>query len=86
MATFWNIDPDRIEKWITDKDSRRTWRKDEEDAKSMLKLEEIKKILKMIVDEIERQNSKGIDMNAVREVDRRLKFCTNPEKDPQSAL
>ena len=27
-----------------------------------------------------------VDIEVVREVDRRLKFCHNPEKDPESSL
>jgi len=32
------------------------------------------------------QVKKAVDVEAVREVDRRLKFCKNPEKNPESSL
>lgn len=38
-----------------------------------------------IVDLVEK-GKKAVDVEMVREVDKRLKYCKNPEKDPETSL
>lgn len=49
----------------------------------------IDKYLQTAIDDIVRLYDKGkqaVNIESVRDIDRRLKYCTNPEKDPNSAL
>jgi hypothetical protein len=51
-----------------------------------IELEELMGVLREIEMEIEDQRGRKVDMGRIKEVDRRLRLCSNPEKIVGSAL
>ncbi|TNY19432.1 cyclin-like protein [Rhodotorula diobovata] len=58
----------------------------EEGEPAQLAQEELLRLLDEVQAMIQEQQRSTVDKNKVREVDRRLKWARNPEKDPKSAL
>lgn len=75
------------ERWLSAKlalASASTLRKDQ--ASPVPAAEEtIRDVVDPIVDLVEK-GKKAVDVEMVREVDKRLRYCKNPEKDPESSL
>lgn len=87
LAAFHLADPSMTERWLSAKlalASASTLRKDQ--ASPVPAAEEtIRDVVDPIVDLVEK-GKKAVDVEMVREVDKRLRYCKNPEKDPESSL
>lgn len=90
LAAFHAVDPVLTERWLASKldlTSKSTLRKPPSDEK----LPQVEEILRDVVNPIvaladAAKAGKLTDVEKVRQVDRRLRFCKNPEKDPNSSL
>ena len=96
LAAFHLTDPSLAERWLSSKlalseadtslrqrgrgADGQTHEEEKQSAQSI-----VRGIVDPIVDLVE-SAKKAVDVEAVREVDRRLKYCKNPEKDPDSVL
>lgn len=99
LAAYHLHAPSLAERWLISKTERRDastlTRKDAappppssatQSPEERMMVDQVKKeIIDPIQDLVERA-SKSVDVEAVREVDRRLRYCKNPEKDPNSSL
>ena len=74
-------DPTLVSSWLAAKDGRRAA---EEGAKQEPGL--VQQLLEAIGKEIKECEAAPVQKDKVAEVDRRLKFARNPEKDPNSAM
>lgn len=77
LAGFYAIDPNLVESWLLAKHPSVT-------NDNSIDHREVLELLKTIASEM--REVKEPKTEDVREVDKRLKFCHNPEKDPNSAL
>lgn len=96
LAAFHMADPPLAERWLGSKlalvkDSKLKKGSGDDNAKQEDAAVSISadNLLRDVVDPLVGLAEKGrraVDIQAVREVDRRLKYCHNPEKDPNSSL
>lgn len=91
LAAFHMVNPSLTERWLRAKldlkasSKLRKAQADEDDKMTMEVI--ISDVVNPIVALAEAARAgKLTDVDKVRQVDRRLKFCKNPEKDPNSAL
>ena len=87
LAAFHLADPSLAERWLAAKlaliESSKLRKAPPAESPSVEAT--IRDIVDPIVDLVEK-GKKAVDVEMVREVDRRLKYCKNPEKDPESSL
>ena len=86
LAAFYNSDPSLTERWLSAKLSlaeRSILRQASESAIAVDRLVEstVDPLVSLVT-----EAKQAVDIEAVREVDKRLKYCNNPEKDPKSSL
>lgn len=90
LAAFHAVDPALTEKWLESKldlSSKSNLRKPPADDSTPSMQDILRDIVNPIVALAEAAKAgKLTDIEKVRAVDRRLKFCKNPEKDPSSSL
>lgn len=92
LAAFHLTDPSLAERWLSSKlalsEADASLRQRGADAQAHEK-QSVQSVVRGIVDpivDLVESAKKAVDVEAVREVDRRLKYCKNPEKDPDSVL
>lgn len=83
-AVWWISDPEGITEWIKSKAQRTLSEANSISVENQVKL--IMSYLPALVELIQKAKSTSIDKERVTAIDRRLKFCRNPEKDPNSNL
>lgn len=90
LAAFYVSNASIVEKWLGVKEGRR---KQPEEGKGKevaeegsLEVQALLECLKEIGAVLEKAAETPVDKEAVTEVDRRLRWARNPEKDPKSAL
>ena len=77
MAAFFSIDPAIISTWFFAK----------QPATQQISADQVMQQVKDLSHELEQFAEKApVDLEKVREVDKRLRYCHNPEKDPNSAM
>jgi cyclin H len=89
IACYHMHDPEIVHTWLSKKAARarENGHGDDKDVEdNHLDLETLRPVLAEIENLITEQGSKGVSKERVTEVDKRLKYCSNPEKDPNSAL
>jgi len=96
LAAYHLHAPSLAERWLASKIERRNAstlrsveakKEEEEEQKKMDRmLSDLKQTVLVPVQDLIEQASRSVDVEAVREVDRRLRYCKNPEKDPSSSL
>jgi cyclin H len=87
LAAFHMADPSLTERWLSSKLALASESK--LIANQAMFKTTLDSLLKDVIDPLVllvEQAKKAVDVEAVREVDRRLKFCKNPEKNPESSL
>ncbi|KAH9807590.1 cyclin-like protein [Melampsora americana] len=89
-AAWWICDPEGITEWIKSKAQRIPQVNQTESSSSSSSVEKHVKLLMSylpgLVDLIKRSKTTLVDKERVTAIDRRLKYCRNPEKDPNSNL
>lgn len=90
LAAFHAVDPSLTERWLASKlelSSQSTLRKLPADEQIPGMEEILRDVINPIVALADAAKAgKLTDIEKVRQVDRRLRFCKNPEKDPNSSL
>lgn len=90
LAAFYAVDPSLTEKWLASKldlSSKSTMRKLPSDESTPNMEEILQDTVNPIIKLAEAAKAGRLtDIERVRAVDRRLRFCKNPEKDPNSSL
>jgi cyclin H len=77
LAAFFAVDPGTVSTWLFAK----------QPATFQLTADDLIVQIKELAAELERfAATSPVDLERVREVDKRLRYCRNPEKDPNSAL
>lgn len=87
LAAFHLADPSMTERWLKEKlslVSTSTLRKDAP-APAPSVDETVRDVIDPLVELVDK-GKKAVDVEMVREVDKRLRYCKNPEKDPESSL
>ncbi|KAH8916904.1 cyclin-like protein [Atractiella rhizophila] len=81
LATFVLVDPEEAWRWLAAKEELKPQKGDVEMGN-----EEMKLLLEEIGRCIREQEERKVELETVRAVDKQLRLCMNPEKDPNSAL
>ncbi len=74
-------DPTLVSAWLAAKEGRRAVQDDGKEESGL-----VQQLLAAIGDEVQACEANPVQKSKVAEVDRRLKFARNPEKDPNSAM
>lgn len=82
-AVWWICDPEGITEWIKSK-AQKVSQTNSISIENQVKV--LMSYLPPLVELIKKSKSTSIDKERVTAIDRRLKFCRNPEKDPNSNL
>lgn len=86
LAAFWVSSPSIVEKWLGVKEGRREEKGKGVAEEGSLEVQALLDLLREIGGVLEKAAETPVDKEAVTEVDRRLRWARNPEKDPKSAL
>lgn len=81
LAAFLLADPSAVETWLVMKEARHSAKGKEE-----LGQDELRRCLEEIGEVVREMGRCPVDKGKVTEVDKRLRWARNPEKDPKSAL
>jgi len=84
LAAFHSVDSDLTMSWLATKTALLPPTSPTDHA-ARLDTDQVLKVLEEIKISLEASKN-AVNLDAVRLVDKRLKFCKNPEKDPTSAL